>query len=125
MHAGKSEGYQMDRGLREGGPSSPPIFNVYHCAVMQDFRARRAIQAAECQLTPGIPWTARVDGRLHWTQVMRNTTDPTVPARHFAIGDVIFADDTTILAEAEESEQANRVFRDTMTDWRHWLNAGK
>lgn len=45
VYNGVSEGYVPDRALREGYPSSPVLFNVYHDAVMQDFRARRQVQA--------------------------------------------------------------------------------
>eukprot|EP00969_Alexandrium_andersonii_P269382 11906358-Alexandrium_andersonii.AAC.1 len=44
---GLSDPWLPDRGLREGCPSSPPLFNVYHDAVMQDFRARRKRAAEE------------------------------------------------------------------------------
>ena len=33
----ESSGYSVDRGLREGWPTSPPLFNCYHAAVMEDF----------------------------------------------------------------------------------------
>ena len=32
-----TKAYKMERGLREGCPSSPPLFNCYHTAVMIDF----------------------------------------------------------------------------------------
>ena len=41
IHKGLSTEYEVDKGLREGCPSSPPLFNVYHHAVLEDFRARR------------------------------------------------------------------------------------
>ena len=41
VHGGFSKGLVLERGLREGCPSSPVLFNIYHAAVMIDFRARR------------------------------------------------------------------------------------
>ena len=37
----------LERGFREGCPSSPVLFNIYHAAVMLDFRARRKLAAAD------------------------------------------------------------------------------
>ena len=51
-----SHNYEADRGLKEGCPSSPPLFNLYHQAVLHDFRARRKRSAETAGLTPGIQW---------------------------------------------------------------------
>ena len=61
---GLSDPYVMERGLREGCPSSPPLFNVYHHAVMRDFRARRAACAATKGVATGVLWTHCVNGNL-------------------------------------------------------------
>ena len=45
IYKGESSNYEVDKGLREGCPSSPPLFNVYHHAVMEDFRCRRQTNA--------------------------------------------------------------------------------
>ena len=45
IHIGTSSSYAADKGLREGCPSSPSLFNVYHQAVMDDSRHRRQEQA--------------------------------------------------------------------------------
>ena len=49
-----SHNYEADRGLKEGCPSSPPLFILYHQAVLHDFRARRKRSATAAGLTPGI-----------------------------------------------------------------------
>ena len=52
-----SRDYTADRGLKEGCPSSPPLFNVYHQAVVTDYRLRRKRNADHLGLViPGIEW---------------------------------------------------------------------
>ena len=51
-----SRDYEADRGLKEGCPSSPPLFNLYHQAVLADFRIRRKRTAARLGLTAGVEW---------------------------------------------------------------------
>ena len=41
VHGGLSKVFVLERGLREGCPSNPVLFNIYHAAVMMGFRARR------------------------------------------------------------------------------------
>ena len=53
-----------DRGLKEGCPSSPPLFNVYHQAVLTDYRLRRKRNADHLGLVPGIEWKVFVDGKI-------------------------------------------------------------
>eukprot|EP00973_Karenia_brevis_P017579 2410967-Karenia_brevis.AAC.1 len=64
IYGGLSSLWSPDRGLREGCPSSPPLFNIYHDGVMQDFRARRAKAAEESGTVPGVKWHYKVDGKL-------------------------------------------------------------
>ena len=55
VHGGVSSDYSPDRGLRDGCPSAPALFNVYRYAVKTVFRHRRARAAAAVGLTPGLP----------------------------------------------------------------------
>eukprot|EP00972_Heterocapsa_arctica_P091485 13496814-Heterocapsa_arctica.AAC.1 len=64
VRGGISRDYFPDKGLREGCPSSPPLFNVYHYAVMGDFRERRQEEATLNGEMPGLEWRVKVDGRL-------------------------------------------------------------
>ena len=64
VHGGLSAPFIMERGLREGCPSSPVLFNIYHAAVMMDFRARRAQAANEGLMDAGVSWVSQVDGRI-------------------------------------------------------------
>jgi hypothetical protein len=65
VHGGVSDRYTPARGLREGCPSSPPLFNVYHYGVMTDFEQRRAEAATDENRTPGVEWDVLIDGSLH------------------------------------------------------------
>ena len=59
-----SRDYTADRGLKEGCPSSPPLFNVYHQAVLTDYRLQRKRNADQLGLVPGIEWKVFVDGKI-------------------------------------------------------------
>ena len=51
---GFSETWVPDRGLREGCPSSPVLFNIFHQAVMRLAAKLRLKEAEEKGLTAGI-----------------------------------------------------------------------
>ena len=121
-----SSNYTPERGLREGCPSSPPLFNVYHSAVMMDFRKRREDQAKESGHHPGIPWRYRIDG-----QIMRrafNRRQARAKERgevDGVLGDVEYADDTMLMGEEEEVLQADRILETTFGDWEQKSHPGK
>ena len=72
IHGGCSSGYLPERGLREGFPSSPVLFSIYHDAVMQDFRARRAQEATANEEVPGLEWEYSIDGKLVKNHIVRH-----------------------------------------------------
>ena len=53
---GLSEPWVPERGLREGDPSSPVLFNVYHQAVMRVGTKKRKRKAEEAGLEAGISY---------------------------------------------------------------------
>ena len=63
-HGGFSKVFVLERGLREGCPSSPVLLNIYHAAVMMDFTARRKEASSQGSMDEGIDWIAQVDGGL-------------------------------------------------------------
>ena len=111
VYQGVSAMYRVDKGLREGCPSSPPLFNRYHAAAMADFRIRREAEATARGQTPGVAWTVKVDRRLghgfHSRQHLTRKIQETI------IGDV-YADDTTLVGEAEEMRYAEPLLERTM-----------
>ena len=69
-------------------------------SIKPSFRIRREAEATARGQTPGMAWTVKVDGRLgHGFHSRQHLTRK---IQEKVIGDVGFADDTTLLREAEE-----------------------
>ena len=117
-----SHNYEADRGLKEGCPSSPPLFNLYHQAVLHDFRARRKRSAETAGLTPGIQWKIFVDGKL---TRRRSAYQAQTNSKLHIFGDLEFADDTATIATESEFPTADRLLEQTFTDWGEKLNRAK
>ena len=112
-----------ERGLREGCPSSPILFNIFHDSLMEVFRARRHRIATQCEQEPGIPWTYKVDGK-----VSKRKTDREEEGRNIKktrIEDFAYADDTALIGVADEARQAEGIFVQTVTDFAGKVNAHK
>ena len=56
-----STSFVPDRGLREGCPSSPIMFNLFHDSLMEVYRVRRLRVATAHECQPGISITYKVD----------------------------------------------------------------
>lgn len=101
-----SQNYETDRGRKEGCPSSPPLFNLYHQAVLNDFRARRKRSAATAGLTPGLEWKIFVDGKL---TRRRTAFQAHTNSKIHIFGDLEFADDTATIATETEFPMADHL----------------
>ena len=101
MEGTTSRDYAADRGLKEGCPSSPPLFNLYHQAVLADFRVRRKRTADQLGLIAGVEWKMFVDGRL---KRRRASYLATTNSKTHVFDDLEFADDTaTILLQKRKN----------------------
>lgn len=102
-----SRDYEASRGLKEGCPSSPPLFNLYHRGVLADFRVRRKRAADRPGIVAGVEWKVFVDGKL---ERRRCSYQSTTYRKTSVFGDIEFADDAATFATEEEKPHADRVF---------------
>lgn len=116
-----SSAWRPSRGLREGCPSSPPVFNIYHDAVMRDFRVRGRAAAAAQDEAPGVEWAYKVTARLGPKNADRTQSsgDSGLASQLWTttIGDLGFADDTTLTRMASEMPATENMFVATLADW--------
>ena len=103
---GVSGEFGADRGVREGCPSSPALFNLYWAVVMEQFRARREERAREMGRTPGVRWRVEVKGRVvhEWEQSAQGGGGARQGGKdrmEGVWGDAGFADDTLIMGSDE------------------------
>ena len=100
---GDSESWIPQRGLREGCPSSPVLFNIFHQAVMRLGAKARKRKAEETDLEFGL--------HFNWipgsTFPSMNTWEKSnnSEAKRIKIDKGLFADDTTIVGKKKELEQ--------------------
>ena len=97
---------------------------MYHDAVMEDLRVRRKKMAAELGVVPGIEWWYKIDGKLRKRNAYRDSEDRREMEKA-VLGDVIFADDTTIISGDKERGKAEQLLIETLGDWDEKVNTGK
>ena len=100
--AGLSEEWVPERGLREGCPSSPPLFNIFHQAVMRVARKERLKLAEETGKVAGVVFKWVPGSAFPSAPLWEKTNSEAVEVK---IDKSLFADDTTILGNAEELQQ--------------------
>ena len=101
------------RGLREGDPSSPILFNVYHQVVMRVAAKQRKRTAEGAGLEVGIPYKwvpgSSFPGMRTWEK--RNSE-----AKRIRIDKALFVDDTTIAGKKNEMEGGLRTVKEVMAN---------
>ena len=71
VHEGICSGYIPAKGLMEGCPTYPPLFAAHHTPAMNDFENRRNVATEAAEVTRGIKWVVKMEGKL--THVKRRT----------------------------------------------------
>ena len=116
--AGLGRTYTNSRGFREGCPSSPACFNLYHTFPLQQFAKERRRQQGTAALRGGVNYNTRFDK----VRRPRNVTDENI---NFELDDVLFADDTTIFTTVEQHLTDEQHLRQVLGLWGEDLHAGK
>ena len=96
---GTSEPWVPDRGLREGCPLSPILFNIFHQAVMKMAAGERMVAASEEGVRPGICIKWVPGSALPSSQTLEKQNSETVEVW---IDSSLFADNTTVVGDKEE-----------------------
>ena len=122
VHSGFSKAFILERGLREGCPSSPVLFNIYHAAVMMDFRAGRKEASSQGLMDEGVDWVAQVDGGLFRPRSSRKKGRFQLRT---VFGGAEFADDTVTCSSASHAAVVEDLFDNTLQDWSQRRNVGK
>ena len=119
-HNGYSDAWFTERGLREGCPSSPILFSIFHHCVLLTFRARRLVRARELGCAPGLAWAYKVDGRIARPGKAKRSSRGVVQV---VLGE--YADDTALLGHLNELKFAEHIFTQTLADWEQSEHVGK
>ena len=119
---GSSEPWVPDRGLREGCPSSPILFNVFHQAVMRVAVEERKMQAVEVGKEVGIcvkwvPGSALPSEKV-WERSNSEAVEVWVDLS-------LFADDTTAIGDKDELEEGVKTVKKVMGDFEEKNNEDK
>ena len=94
-NAGYSEEFQLKRGLKEGCPASPQLFNLYHNQVLRNYEDRAR--------------TAEIEGaKVATTNKMKSYRErrKKIPSIAEEIRAVLFADDTNIFVRHSQKRKS-------------------
>ena len=119
---GYSEEWVPERGLREGCPTSPPLFNIFHQVVMRQASKTRKRKADESNMEVGIcmkwiPGSAFPSGQS-WEKSNSE-------AKRIRIERGLFADDTTVAGKKGEIEAGVNATKEVMAKFEEKNNDDK
>ena len=119
---GDSEPWTPERGLREGCPSSPPLFNIYHQAVMRDASDTREKIASENNTESGISikW---VRGNNFPSESLWEKMNSEAERRKINLA--LFADDTSGVGKKGELRKGMEAIKNVMYQYEEANNEDK
>ena len=109
---GDSEPWVPNRGLREGCPSSPPLFNIFHQVVMRLATKARKRKAEEMGLEAGLAFKWVPGSSFPSENSWEKGTNS--EAKRICIDKGLFADDTTKIGKKRELEEGIKVTKAVM-----------
>ena len=119
---GESEAWVPARGLREGCPSSPILFNVYHQAVMRLGAESRKRKAVEMNVEVGIVFKW-VPGSFFPGDGSAEKANSESKRRR--IDKELFADDTQLIGKKKEMEDGLKAVKEQMNRFEERNNDDK
>ena len=116
-----SSSWNPERGLREGCPTFPVLFNLFHQMVIEIAETKRRQLGNQSRKKVGIEWSW-LPGKLPSNnQYGRYNSE----AKQTNITMSLFVDDTTILGTKDELEQGCKIIKDVMTSFEEKDNEAK
>ena len=110
--------FGLQKGFREGDPSSPAVFSLYHSAVMTHVEKKlQMIDGDQCL-------TFTTSGTDTWMKQRRRRGRPRHAEEH-RLQTVMFADDTTLITREPFLREVERISTETMLAWGEKTNNKK
>ena len=119
---GNSEAWVPERGLTEGCPSSPDLFNIYHQAVMRIATKERREKAEAEGQTAGIVYKWVPGSNFPAEKTWEKTCSEAVA---IIIEKSLFADDTTVVGDKKELEEGVSTTKEVMSRFEERNNDDK
>ena len=116
---GESENWLPQRGLREGCPTSPVLFNIFHQVVIREEEENRPSRNSS---PVGIPWRHIVQDKIPGPNQFGKYNSECHES-HLTIS--LFADDTTTLGTAREKRTGSDAVKETMQSFEDKKNTLK